>query len=417
MVNHNHRNITPWLIWFVASLFFASQFILRLYPGLIMNETMVVYGLDVQQYGHYASMYYIGYAGMQIPAAWFLVRFSPRYVLCLSAALCGLSAFASHVVFNWQVLYLSRFLIGVGSAFAFLGVSELITQWFPKDKYARMVGITFTFGLFGAVYGGRPTAYLIGVTDWHFVLNLIALIHIIIALLIFFFVKSPHQENMVQVKDYIGGLGRLLQNRSMILLSLANLLMVGALEGFADIWGVTFLMKAFSVDRAAAATFTSMIFIGMIFGGPILALISHRVGSNLLVTMSCGVLLSIIFFFLLNYYHLFESATIITTMFVVGVLCCYQVLVFAIGIGLIKDPTMTGMTTAFLNCVNMCGGVLYHNLIGWELSVLQKSELDIVSQYTLQDFVFSLQCIPIGALIGAGIILIMMYLQHRKEAQ
>ena len=78
---------------------------------------------------------------------------------------------------------------------------------------------------------------------------------------------------------------------------------------------------------------------------------------------------------------------------------------------------MTGMTTAFLNCVNMCGGVLYHNLIGWELSVLQKSELDIVSQYTLQDFVFSLQCIPIGALIGAGIILIMMYLQHRKEAQ
>src|SRR5438132_1468104 len=59
-------------------------------------------------------------------------------------------------------------------------------------------------------------------------------------------------------------------------------LMVGPLEGFADVWGTAFLNTGYGLDSTIAAGLPSMMYIGMCFGSPLLSFISERVGSYLL---------------------------------------------------------------------------------------------------------------------------------------
>ena len=396
-------------VWFVATLFFAFQFILRLFPGLVMDQTMVSYGLDAQEFGHYASLYYLGYAAMQIPAAYLLYRFLPSRVLFVAAFMCAISAWIGAYTQIWQWLYFSRFLLGVGSAFAFLGVFEVITQFFEQDQYAKMVGITFTIGLLGAVYGLMPIAHLLKTYDWHAVLAVLGGAQAIIAILIACLVRSPsHPE--ASFMGFISGLRHILCHPALMALAAANLLMVGALEGFADIWGVTYLMKAMGVTKPIAAAFTSLIFVGMIFGGPFLAACSRILKSELIVVMIAAVLLSMIFLVLLSQWVALTSARVQILMLVCGVLCCYQVLVFSLGVRFVNRPELMGLTTAFINCINMCGGVIYHNIIGQLLSIR-----GVVGEYSLADFTYALWSIPIGAALGACILVMISISVHKEK--
>ncbi|HRE32357.1 MAG TPA: MFS transporter, partial [Candidatus Berkiella sp.] len=125
----------------------------------------------------------------------------------------------------------------------FLGTSKIISQWFPQNRYAQLVGLTFSFGLMGAVYGGRPVSYMIEQMGWQEVAQLLSITALALGVLTFIFVRG---KNTPQEDNYpiVSSLKQLLTYKPLIVLAFANLLMVGALEGFADVWGVTYLMNA-----------------------------------------------------------------------------------------------------------------------------------------------------------------------------
>lgn len=54
-------------MWFLPLLFFTGQFVLRLWPGLMMQDIMQQFKIDAVEFGLLASAYYYGYALMQIP--------------------------------------------------------------------------------------------------------------------------------------------------------------------------------------------------------------------------------------------------------------------------------------------------------------------------------------------------------------
>src|SRR5258708_2116876 len=139
----------PWFMWFFTVLFFAYQFIMRVFPGLCVSEIMHKFHIDSTDYGLLASMYYYGYAPLHIPIAILLDRFGPRLVVSLCCLVCSLSIFLFFWTENWTLVLLARFLTGAGSAAGFLGASKVISLWFPFHVYARMIGLTFSFGLLG----------------------------------------------------------------------------------------------------------------------------------------------------------------------------------------------------------------------------------------------------------------------------
>ncbi|NQY43118.1 MAG: MFS transporter [Legionellales bacterium] len=394
-------SIQSWCMWIFPLLFFALQFVARLFPGLIMPEIMTKFAVDATSFGFFASLYYLGYAGMQIPCAWLLDRFGIKKIISLFTIICGFSCLLSILNDNWITMLFSRFMIGASSAAGFLGVSKTISLWFAKKYYARMVGLSFTFGLMGALYGGYPVSIMIEQFGWINVTYILGGLLITLGIIIFIFIKNPqNNENNTQVpiknilKDILG-------NKLILSIAFANLLMVGSLEGFADIWGISYLVQTRNILKSEASAITSFIFFGMLFGGPILAGIAGYFNNYYKVTAITGIIMSLIFIVVLTYNCYLSNFVLCMLMFFTGILCCYQVLVFAIG-STIVTPEKMGITIAFLNSVNMLGGTFFHAVIGSVMDLMWDGKtVNAVKIYSNYTFSVALFTIPVCAIIGS----------------
>lgn len=394
-----------WLMWSCTVLFFGYQFIMRVIPGLIMPELMQKFQIDAASFGLFASIYYLGYAGMQIPIAALLDKYGPKFIISLCALICACSTLMMIYTDHWTVALISRFLIGMGSAAGFLGTTKVISEWFPNKMYTKMVGFTFTFGLIGALYGGKPIGALINVWGFERVLNYVAIIGFFIAFFIYCIVKKVNCRKENDTPSLIKSLKIILSDKRLIIISIANLLMVGSLEGFADVWGISYLMLTRGMLKSDAALLTSTIFFGMIFGGPLLAYIAEKINSNSKVIGISGCLMAMIFVIILLFNQYLSITVFYVAMFIVGILCCYQVLVFSIGVARVPGP-LAGVTVAFLNCVNMLGGTFFHNVIGQLMDLFWTGHFENnMKIYEADTYTYALLIIPITAFIGASLFL------------
>lgn len=395
-------HLFPLLMWLFPLAFFGFQFILRVWPGLMMQPIMAQFSIDASHFGLLAAFYYYGYAGMQIPVAILLDRYSTRIIIFVFATLCGLATLLFSYTDQFSLAVLSRFLIGVGSAVGFLGVSKVISQWFSKEHYARMIGYSFSFGLIGAIYGGKPLSLLIERFHWHNVALILGFVSIFIGFASYLVLRSPNQnQSPSHITQFKSANFKALLNSPVIwALALANLLMVGSLEGFADVWGVPYLMKAYDLSKENSAGLVSFIFFGMLFGGPFLAYYSKKFG-NYRVIFAAGLGMALTFSILLFHpsYHYFLLASLF---FVIGLLCCYQVIVFAAGSNLVSEQNL-GITVAFLNCINMLGGSFFHTSIGIIMDKLWtgSSSADGLRIYDLDVYQCALSIIPLCAIVGS----------------
>lgn len=416
------RHFIPYLMWILPLSFFAYQFILRLWPSLMMQQIMHQFAIDATAFGVMASVYYYGYSSMQIPVAYMLDRINPRLIILLCAAVCGVATFLFTFTDNWYLALLARFLVGAGSAVGFLGTSKIVSGWFPKNQYARMIGFTFTIGLMGAIYGGKPIGLLNDSFGWQHVACTLASVAIGIGVCSYLFLKTPKNnyshleqeatQNLLKLSDF----KTLLSFPALWFLALANLLMVGSLEGFADVWGVNYLMAAYSLSKSDAAELTSFIFIGMVFGGPILAWLSQKVGCYTMICV-CGVGMAGIFGALVLLSGTLSWSLLATFFFVMGLMCCYQVLIFAAGFDLVKIELL-GVSIAFLNCANMLGGSFFHTVIGYMMDAFWTGNTggDGVRSYTLESYNHALMIIPFCAILGSLIVgSIGLQLRKKKE--
>lgn len=408
------NKLFPFLMWLFPVAFFAYQFILRLWPGLMMPQIMAQFSIDARQFGIIAACYYYGYAGMQIPVALLLDKFGARLILVAFALLCGVANILFTLSDSWIIACLSRFLIGAGSAVGFLAVSKVISEWFAANQYTRMVGLSFSLGLLGAIYGGKPISVLIETYQWKSVALSLSVISVLIGCCTFLLLRSQKTATMTQAETFgIKALKSLLSSPKLWLLAVANLLMVGALEGFSDVWGVSYLMNAYALDKHAAAQCISFIFFGMLFGGPFLAWVSRYLGHYAVIAL-CGVGMCFAFMVLLFTPQL-SSSILAGLFFAVGIMCCYQVIVFAAGAELTTLQQL-GITTAFLNCINMLGGSFFHTIIGQLMSCFWDGGVNSegIKLYSLGAYQHALMVIPLCAAMGAVLIGLLANLKRRQ---
>ncbi len=397
--------LRPWIMWFFTALFFAYQFIIRVFPGLCVPEIMQKFHIDATEFGLLSSMYYFGYAGMQIPMALLLDRFGPRLIVSLCCFICSASIFLFHWAENWYLILFARFLIGASSAAGFLGTFKIISLWFPFSTYARMFGLTNTVGLLGAVYGGQPVSHLISHYGWENVLLIVGVVSLILAGIILSIIKSYNVSSLYGNSSLIKNFKYLFSMPIVFLMALGSLLMVGPLEGFADVWGVPYLMEVYSLGKADASFITSLIFTGMIVGGPILAYFSEKLKASYQITAFCGVLMATHFAIMLLSQGNLSYVTLSAMMFLVGILCCYQVLIFSMGASVVPLG-MRNVAIAFLNCINMLGGIFFHTIIGslmdifWAGKVLEGQRV-----YDIVSYEYAIWTIPMAAFMGGVIFL------------
>ena len=368
----------------------------------MLYDIMEKFDISASAFGQFSGVYYIGYSLMHLPLGLMLDRFGPRKVMsgCILLSIVGLMPllFADH----WAYPIIGRFLIGAGSSAAILGVFKIVRMTFSEERFARMLSVSVMIGLIGAIYGGGPVSWLRDQLGFEIVVQLSAVAGALLAFATWWIVPDlPSSSESSMLSD----IKEVLRNRRVIFSCLCAGLMVGPLEGFADVWGTAFLKQVYGFEGTLAASLPSMIFIGMCFGSPVLSYMAEKIGSYLAAILLSGVLMAACFFLLLTG-HL--SSSLISINFVlVGICCSYQILAIYKASTYVREQS-AGLATALANMIIMTFGYLFHAAMGTVINWMGGAN-------DSKALVYGIYLIPIGLCLGAAGYLCLWAYEKRIE--
>lgn len=344
-----------WVVWMIASFFYAYQYILRVMPSIMLEDIMQQFNIGAAAFGQFTGVYYIGYSLAQLPLGMMLDRFGSRKVMTGSILMTVIGLLPLMFAEHWIYPILGRVLIGIGSSAAILGVFQIVRMTFSESRFPRMVSYSVMIGLIGAIYGGGPVSFLRDEFGYSFVLQSFVACGLLLSLITYWIVPDEKQEEekgsvFANVKEVFG-------NAKVIWCCIFAGLMVGPLEGFADVWGTAFLKNVYGIDSAIAASLPSMVFIGMCFGAPILNTLAEKMGNFLAAIVGAGALMTACFAILLAWPM--ETGSITVNFVLIGICSAYQILAIYKASTYVRKE-VAGLATAVANMIIMGFGYGFH---------------------------------------------------------
>src|SRR3989344_867254 len=401
MSKHAYTKIQPYAIVIVASLFYFFEYGLRVAPQIMTTELMREFHIGASGLGILASLFYWGYAPMQIPVGMLLDRFNARHLMALSVFVCACAAVAFASTHNVYVAGVARFLIGFTASFACVGALVLAARWLTSRCFAMTAGFVQVLGCIGAIVGERPIALLVQRFGWQEGLHIINVLGFVLAILFWLVIRNappnfhieyePHHKMRNALKEVL----KKPQNWCAALLAFS---LWGPVSIYAEFWGVAHLQAAYAINAVTAATWTSVIWVGIMIGGPFHGWWSAHINSRR-TPLLFGSAMAVVSSILLLYFHL-PYALLFVVLFVYGASASAMTVTF----GLIHDlnpPRCQGSGVGFNNMATLLGGLLLLPLVGFIMdSLLTGNIVSGVKSYDLTHFRIGLSVIPICNALG-----------------
>ena len=176
--------------WGAVAIFFFYQYILRVAPGVMIDDLRHEFNLTADQFSTLGSFYLYAYSLLQIPLGIIVDRVGVRRTVIVSIILCMLGALWMSFAQSFWVVQASRVLMGAGSACAFMCALKVIADRLPPGKRGFFVGATLTLGTVGALTAGKPLVILLDQIGWRSTVQTSALLGSAVLLLAFIFLPK-----------------------------------------------------------------------------------------------------------------------------------------------------------------------------------------------------------------------------------
>lgn len=388
-----------YFIFFLAASFYLYEFILQVAPSVMAESMMKTFGVTGEGFGFISAFYFYAYAPTQLPAGVLYDRYGPRKLMTFAIMLCALgSAFfaSTDSVFTACI---GRFLIGVGSAFSFIGVLVLISRWFPPHYFAILAGIAQLMSSIGAMFGEMPLAALINQVGWRNASFILAAVGFVLAICFWIFIRDyPHQKNQAAPNNYLRDEWKRLvavckHKHTWIIGSYAFAIWT-PIAVFAALWGVPYLQEKFQISVVTASGMCSMIWLGIGVGSPLLGWISDKLESRR-IALIISALLGLTAILVLLYVPSLRFIWAYVVCFVLGLGAGGQTVSFAV----VKENNsadLVGTASGFNNLSVLIGGALFQPLVGY---ILQHSDswrlVNGVHRYSMESYQKALLVMPL----------------------
>lgn len=401
IISFSSSRTIAWAVWIFASIFYAYQFILKVMPSIMLNDIMTQFNMDAATFGQFSGIYYLGYSLAHLPLGIMLDRFGPKKIMTGSLFLIIIGLMPLLLATHWIYAILGRFLVGIGSSAAILGVFKVIRISFNAALFPRMLSFSVAIGLLGAIYGGGPVSYIQGIVGYQKVIELFALLGLGLAAITYWIIPNGHSDSKQSI---LSDIKEVLSNKKVIGSCICAGLMVGPLEGFADVWGTLFFQKIYGYDVTISASLPSMIFLGMCVGAPLLSLIADKIKDYLLTIIGAGLIMTVGFCFLIVTHLSF--GILVFNLLLIGICCAYQILAIYKASTYVREE-VAGLTTAIANMIIMFFGYAFHTLIGQTINFAGGSNTPIA-------LISGILIIPIALCMGScGYVL--LYKTEKKQ--
>lgn len=412
--------------------FYCYEYYLRVVPSVMSAELKQTFTLSEAAFGHLAACYYYAYTPMQIPVGMMMDRFGPRRILTFACFLCAFGTYLFASTSHIHIAQIGRFLVGFGSAFAYVGILKISNVWLPQRYFAFMAGLSTTLGALGGIGGQISLSYMVDAIGWQPTLHYSIVVGVLLTIILWAVLRdgsngksqsdtiSLQNQNQNQSqpqqtypnknpKHAFSGLKEMLLSRQLWLNGFIGCLLYLPITGFAEIWAVSFLQAA-GMSKQDAALGSSMIFIGFALGAPLWGWASDVVQSRR-IPMIMGAFVSAAIMALVIYEPTSSKMWMYPLLFFSGFFAAAEILIFAVSNDL-SQSSVSATAAAFINMMTMVGGMFIPPIIG---KLLDTSIVVVDSMPTLnvQDYSSALSILPIALVLG-GILSIILKESYRR---
>ncbi|MDR0552955.1 MAG: MFS transporter [Holosporales bacterium] len=368
----NDKNLTKaWTVWGIASFFYLYEMVLRVSPSVMTNEMMVSFNATTTMLGVLVSFYYYAYTLFQLPCGFVLDRIGPRNLLGVSTVLCGIGALIFAHTEHLYVAEIGRFLIGAGSACAFISSLHVASVMFPAKYFVTLAGATNMMGTLGGLFGELPVAKLVNTIGWRQSLYLFAILGFVLLILILAFIpKNEPKVKASKKKGYSESITATIvvvaKNKQILFSAIVAALMYLPIAAFSELWAVPFFMSKCGVNNEVASIVSSALFIGVAVGSVLLAMVARKWNSYMKVIKLSAVMISLLFVLLIyTDVGLYASYAIV---FTIGIFTGAQVINFTCVRNNSTGETL-GAALAWTNAIIMFVGSIFQSSLGYLLDL------------------------------------------------
>jgi len=386
----------------IGAVFYCYEFILRILPGVLQSELSAAFGnISASTFGQLSALYYFAYSPMQLPVGMLMDRFGPRRLLSLACLCCTVGSFLFSYSSSISIAGTGRFLVGFGSAFAFVGVLTSAVNWLPRRFFSLVAGLMTTLGMLGLVYGEVKITELASSMGLSSVLMMMVVIGGVLTTLIYFVVRDvPHaRDSKTQsLKSFYQQVLQVLMSRQVWMIGFVGACLYTSLSVFGELWGKSYLEQAYHLTKVDAAKTIALMFLGWAVGAPISGYLSDKFGKRVLPLM-IGAILSLLCISLILYCPNLSYLTLNILMFLYGLFSATEIIVFVMA----KEnsgATLSGTVFAATNMIVTLGGVIFQPLVGTLLdAVSDKKMIAGIYVYSTADYQIALSILPLSLIL------------------
>lgn len=391
MIKTNLTRKDIYISWLILVTFYLYQYVLRVSPGVLIEEIRQDFTMNADQFSLIGSLYYYGYSLMQIPLGILIDRLGVRITVLYSLVLCIMGTLMLVIADAPFIAYIGRFISGVGAAVALMSALKIASDYLPASKQAVLIGACLTFGAIGALMTGEPLNYLLDqFSTWQMSFMVFASVGLIILALAFIYLPKVkkevdiHEFESSNIKhDFL----KIITNKKIIIYTIVTIGLYAPLMVMADLWGTGFLMSKFNMSRAVAGPVLMNIYIGMAIGSIVLPYLAQKY--NLIdKVIVYSILTLLVLFSVVVYGSNLSHGNIVVLLLLIGFFCGAEMLCFTGALRHTNAHT-SGLTIGVMNTFNMLSGAVLQQAIGSYLDYTWQGQLDAkgLRLYSTENFI------------------------------
>jgi MFS family permease len=230
------------------------SFLFRNVNSVVFPELTQAFDLSPGTLGLLTSVYFLAFAGGQLPLGMLIDRYGPRRVNATMLLVAALGGVVFALAAGLPGLLMGRALIGLGVAVCFMSSLAAFALWFPLERMATLMGCMLLVGASGALSATKPVELAMRVIDWRMLFLAMSALAVCASLAIFLAVpEKPAAVRAGTQRRQLAVLSGILRNRGFWSIGLAAIFVQSIALGLLGLWAGPWMRDVAGLDRAALA--------------------------------------------------------------------------------------------------------------------------------------------------------------------
>ncbi len=401
-MTNNKRQVLPLIICSLAAFFYIYDYFIQVAPAVFTDQLMAEFRIGASGLGALGAFFFYSYAGMQIPAGMLLDRFGARKILTFAVFISALGVMLFATTASFSMACFARFIIGFGSAFAFLSALFLASRWFSHQYFALIAGLVQFGGCVGSLIGEAPLAFAVNHYGWRSTLFAIGVFTLFLSVLYWWVIRDGKANHYPKIQPKLTITQRLqmvFTDKQVLWIAVCGFCCWIPVATIGALWGVPYLMQVYQCSNIIAAELCSLFWLGIGIGSPVLGWLSDKIQSRKIpcyIGFGAGVIAALV---------VLEAPAlpmwcVAIALFLLGLMAALQSLTFAIAKDCLPRQTF-GTASGLINMAAVGSGAIAQQVIGYMLQANWGGQLvNGLPVYDVHDYQISLVLLPIATVIG-----------------